>query len=245
MTRQEVCVKVYGTLEILSFQLYNVKLFRQELVELPECKLDPSHNTHVYITPDKRKYPSVTTMLSKTKDEKDQKSLSDWRKRMGESVAKYIMITAGAIGRETHRLNENYINMIKDNHNYSLLSVAHHRNFIKYLNKISTIYGVEARLFSDKLRLAGTADLIAEYNGKLSILDYKTKRSSQSRDWMTDYLVQATAYSVMWEEMTGDKIEQIVILVSSEQNTTQEFIESPDDFKNILNLKMAKFDSMR
>lgn len=222
-----------------------MKLFRQELIELPRCILDESNNTHQYLTPDNKKYPSVTTMLAKTKDPNDEKSLLEWRESIGPAVANYIMSTAAKIGRETHKLNENYINMLPNKSKFSLLSLAHHRNFIKYLNKTSNIYGVEAKLFSHKLRLAGTADLIAEYDGKLSLIDYKTKRSQQSKEWLSDYFIQTTAYSIMWEEITKSKIEQLVILVSSEQNTIQEFIETPKNYLNALDAKLIKFNKMR
>lgn len=218
-----------------------MKLFRHRIIELPKCILDESTGAHIYITPEGQKLRSVTTMLNKTKPTKDKKQLTAWRDKVGNSVAQYIMNTAAIIGTETHRLNENYINMERDSCNYSLLSYAHHKKFIPYLNKIKDVFGVEPKLFSSEMGLAGTADLVAEYEGKISIIDYKTKRSKQKKEWMIEYFIQTAAYAKMWEELTGNPIEQLVILASSEQNTLQEFISEPQNHYNALDQRLILF----
>ena len=131
--------------------------------------------------------------------------------------------------------------MERDTCNYSLLSLAHHKKFIPYLNKIKNVFGVEPKLFSEEMGLAGTADLVAEYNGKISIIDYKTKRSKQRKEWMHDYFIQTAAYAKMWEELTGKPIEQLVILASSEQDTIQEFISEPKNYSNALVQRLLLF----
>ena len=220
-----------------------MKLFRHEIIELPKCVLVNSTGPHMYITPSGKKLRSVTTMISKTKPAKDKKQLSEWRDKVGNPVADYIMKTAAIIGTETHKLNEYYINMERYPSNYSLLSYAHHRKFVPFLKKIKNVFGIEPKLFSEEMGLAGTADLVAEYDGKLSIIDYKTKRSKQRTEWMTDYFIQTAAYAKMWQELTGKPIEQLVILVSSEQNTIQEFTSAPESFYNALTLRVMKFNS--
>ena len=185
-------------------------------------------------------------MLSKTRDQADKNNLQKWRDNVGAGVANYILNTASKIGQDTHQLNEDYLYMVKNHHdNFSLLAYAHHRNFIPYLNHISEVYGLEVQLFSDSMRLAGTADCVALYNGKLSIIDYKTKRSSQREEWVTDYFIQTAAYARMWKEATGNAIQQSVILVSSEQNTRQEFVVDPADYYDSLDERLLKYDSMR
>ena len=67
------------------------------------------------------------------------------------------------------------------------------------------------------MKLAGTSDCIATYDGELSIIDYKTKRSNQREEWMTDHFIQGTAYAQMFKELTGIQVKQVVILVSSEK----------------------------
>lgn len=218
-----------------------MKLFRHEIVKIPKIILEDSNHTHIYHTSDGKKFRSVTTMINKTKSDADKKQLQDWRVRVGHAVADYILTTSALIGREAHKLNENYINMDIKSCNFSLLSYAHHRNFKPFLNKISNIYGIEAKLFSNTMALAGTADCIADYNGKLSIIDYKTKRSKQKREWMTDYFIQTAAYATMWGELTNQKIEQLVILASSEQNTMQEFVSEPGKYYNALEQRLIQF----
>ncbi len=219
-----------------------MKLFKHEIIEIPKLVLDETNYSHIYLTPDGEKLRSVTTMINKTRSKEDKKKLSDWRKQQGDALADYIMISAGSIGTETHTLNENYIRMKKNYNNYSLLAQAHHKKFIPYLNKVNTIYGIEAKLYSMQMKLAGTTDLVAEYNGKLSIIDYKTKRSKQRREWITDYFLQTTAYAKMWRELTGQNIEQLVILISSEQDTFQEFISTPILHLDELDKRIAMFE---
>ena len=98
------------------------------------------------------------------------------------------------------------------------------------MENISNVTCIEQRMYSDKLRVAGTSDLIAEYNGELSIIDYKTKRKPQIDDFMYEYYLQTTCYAQMFQEVTGRKINQVVILVSSEKNTRQEFIKECSDY---------------
>lgn len=221
-----------------------MKLFKHEIIQIPKIILDESKYTHIYLTPDGKRLRSVTTMINKTRSKENKKKLDDWRQREGEQVANYIMTTSGDIGTQTHALNENYVRMGNNCDNYSLLAQAHHEKFIPYLNKIDVIYGIEAKLFSTQMSLAGTADLIALYDGKLSIIDYKTKRSKQKVEWIGDYFLQTVIYGKMWEEITGMKVNQLVILVSSEQNTMQEFIADPNDWLTLASKRINQYKDM-
>lgn len=203
-----------------------------------DCTFDDSNFTHNYT---KKRYPGITTILNKTKSEKNKASLNRWRSEQGEQVADYIFKNAGIIGRQVHKLNENYLNMIDIDENFQLLSYAHHNNFKPYLDKIDNICGIEKRLYSDALKIGGTADCVAEYDGVLSIIDYKSKRSKQTKSYMHDYYLQTTAYALMWFERTKQKIPQVVILASSEQNTMQEFIGDPNDFVVELHQRITQF----
>ena len=231
--------------QLISYEIiiHNVKLFKTSIVNIPKLILNESNYTHVYITPKGKSFRSVTTMLNKTKSDFDKKRLQRWKNDIGHEVANYIFETSGVIGTQTHSLNEDYLNMDVIEHDYFLLSYAHHRNFIPYLNKISNIYGIEAKLYSDSMGLAGTVDGVVMYDGKLSIIDYKTKRSKQDKLWMTDYFIQTTAYAKMWEELTGQVIENLVILASSEKNTIQEFVSQPHIHLNQLKIRIKLFNN--
>ena len=217
------------------------KKFKFNLQKLPELQMDKYHH---YTTPDGKTYSSVTTMINKTKSEKDKEGLVNWQKNIvGESVAKYIMDTSSQIGTDTHTLNELYLQGITPTTQYSLLSQAHHHNLIPYLDKIDNIQGIESKLYSDTMQLAGTTDCIAEYNNTPSIIDYKTKRSIQKPSYMHNYFLQATAYSRMYKEMTNISITQIVILVSVETGGKHEFIADVNDYQQTLNERLEKYQN--
>lgn len=218
-------------------------MFTHLPITVQQAELDDSGGAHHYSTPTHHRYPSVTMMVSRTKLEKDKQQLKKWRDEQGEKLADYILTESSIIGRESHELNENYLNMIDKNDDFRLISHAHFKNFRSFLNKIDNIHGIELRLFSDKFKLGGTADCIAEYNGVLSVIDYKTKRTPQKGEWLTDYFIQTTAYAKMYEELTSHKVKQLVILVSSEKNTKQEFIKKVDDYVNPFMARLNQFYS--
>ena len=198
---------------------------------------------HRYLTPNGAVYPSVTTILNATKPADAVDGLERWRARVGEGVAAYIAGMASKIGSEAHRLNEEYLNN-KPPGPARLLSRAHHENFRPYLDRIDQIYGTEVPLYSDMLEIAGTADCIAEYDGVLSVIDYKTKRMTQQPDWVTDYYLQTAAYCMVFTEMTNITIRQCVVLVSSESDTTQEFLADPREYAGAFLLRLQEYDRL-
>jgi genome maintenance exonuclease 1 len=180
-------------------------------------------------------------MLQKTQSLEKQQSLQQWREQ--EVASNYITQEAAFIGSETHKLIENYLNGLEHMGVPRLLSEAHFSNLLPFVEKINDIHGIELRLYSDKMKLAGTSDCVAKYDGTLSIIDYKTKRSNQKEEWLIDHFIQATSYSEMFRELTGIKIEQIVILVSSEKNTRTEFIKNPNDYLDMLEQRISQYYS--
>ncbi|MBA4454158.1 MAG: PD-(D/E)XK nuclease family protein [Nitrosopumilaceae archaeon] len=180
-------------------------------------------------------------MLQKTQSIEKQQSLQQWREK--EIAADYITQEAAIIGSETHKLIEDYLHGKEALETPRLLSEAHFNNLLPLVNKIDDIHGIELRLYSDKMKLAGTSDCIAKYDGVVSIIDYKTKRSNQKEEWLTDHFIQATSYGEMFRELTGIKIEQIVILVSSEKNTRMEFVKNPNDYLDALDTRVSQYYS--
>jgi len=210
-------------------------------VNFTQSELIEKDDAHYYQTPSGMIYPSITTMLQQTQTREKQQSLQNWREQ--EIASDYIMQQAAVIGSETHKLIESYLNGEDVLESFRLLSEAHFNNLLPFVNKINDIHGIELRLYSDKMKLAGTTDCIAKYDGKLSIIDYKTKRSNQREEWLTDHFIQATSYGVMFEELTGIKVEQVVILVSSEKNTRMEFMKNPDEYLNLLEQRLGQYYS--
>ena len=102
------------------------------------------------------------------------------------------------------------------------------------LCNVNNIHAQEAGLYSDKYKVAGRVDCIAEYNGVLSIIDFKTSTKERNDDWNENYYIQCSAYAEMYEERTGTEIEQIVILCVTEDGTVQEFVKEKYDYLDSL-----------
>ena len=194
--------------------------------ELPTVTTETIDRKRFYVTPEGNKYPSITTVLGVRKN----KELFEWRQRVGEEVAGYIARTAAQKGTKVHHMCEDYLNNDFDEE-------KHKKNFFPYclftqlksvLKNIDNIHFQEAGLYSDKYGIAGRVDCIAEYNGKLSIIDFKTSTKSRNDDWNYNYYVQASAYAEMYEERMGTPIEQIVILVVTDDGTVQEFVKEKE-----------------
>jgi hypothetical protein len=201
-------------------------------INFEQAKLIEKDNAHYYETPSGEIFPSITTILQKTMSIEKKESLQNWKER--EVAAEYITSEAATIGTETHKLIENYINEVRQTDEIRLLSVAHFNNLIPFLQKIDDVHGTELRLYSYAMKLAGTADCIAEYEGELSIIDLK-------EEWMIDHFIQGTAYAKMFKELTGIEVKQVVILVSSEKNSRMEFVKNTEDYKDLLTQRLNQY----
>ena len=177
--------------------------------EIPEIKV--IDGKRFYVTPDGNSYPSITTVLA----QQENLGIEAWKSKVGEKEAKRISKESMRIGTAVHQMAEfylsNYIIKLKDE-DKRIVDTFNRLRFL--LGNINNIVGLEIPLFSDLLRVAGTCDCIAEYNGKLSVIDFKTSRKPKKEEWIDDYYMQTFAYKLMFEEMTGIEIKQIVILVA-------------------------------
>ena len=190
--------------------------------ECPEIKI--IDGKRFYVTPDGNSYPSITTVLSL----QDKPGIDKWKLNVGEKEAKRISKESMRIGTAVHQMAEfylsNYIIKLKDE-DKKIVDTFNRLRFL--LGNINNIVGVEIPLFSDLLRVAGTTDCIAEYNGQLSIIDFKTSRKPKKEEWIDDYYMQTFAYKLMFEEMTGIEIQQIVILVACVESFDVQVFKKP------------------
>ena len=201
-------------------------MFTHKPVQIPELETKTVDRKRFYLTPEGKMYPSITTVLSKRKME----GLQEWRKRVGDDVANYIARTAAQRGTKVHQMCEDFINN-KEVKREPFLAAALFGQIEKVIaEKVDNVYAQECGLYSDKYMVAGRVDCIAEYDGVLSIIDFKTSRSERNDDWNESYYIQASAYAEMFEERTGTPIEQIVILVVTEDGVVQEFIKNKTDY---------------
>ena len=209
------------------------------MLKIREPSLLDREDGHWYQTKFDKIYPSVNTVLSATASEEKKNGLKSWKEN--EPAHEYITAQAQDIGTQSHQIIEDYLNNNLSLEEFDLLPIAHFNNLKPYLENISDVVCIEQRMYSDKLRVAGTSDLIAKYNGELSIIDYKTKRKPQVEEYMYEYYLQTTCYAQMFEEVTGQKINQVVILVSSEKNTRQEFVKSCDEYLSPMKERIEKY----
>ena len=183
-----------------------------------------------------KNYPSITTVLGIRKSE----ALKGWREKIGENVANWEMGRAARRGKSFHTLVEQYIKgetpSIRD-----VLPLGLFKLLKPYIDQIDNIHLLEAIMYSKKLTVAGQVDCVAEYNGKLSVIDFKTANKERQEDWIENYFLQTTAYAHMYEETFGKPIEQIVILIASEDGTTQAFIKNKADYEEELGKSIQNF----
>jgi genome maintenance exonuclease 1 len=207
-------------------------MFNHLNVELPDITATTTDGVRLYETPEGNHYPSITTVLSV----RDKGGLIEWRKRVGERTANYIAGKAAARGTKVHHMCEDYLNNENIDH--------HKKDFLpfclfgqlkeKVLRNIDNIHAQEAGLYSDKYKVAGRVDCIAEYNGVLSIIDFKTSTKERSDEWNENYYIQCSAYAEMYGERTGTEIDQIIILCVTEDGTVQEFVKDKKEYLPML-----------
>ena len=212
-------------------------MFNHVPVELQPITATNKDGVRLYETPEGNKYPSITTVLSV----RSKQGLMEWRKRVGDEVANHISRTAAARGTKVHHMCEDYLNNM--HYNFPNKWKEHRKNFLPYclfsqlksvLVNIDNIYAQEAGLYSDKYKVAGRVDCVAEYKGTLSIIDFKTSTKEKNDKWNENYYIQGSAYAEMFGERTGIDISQIVILVVTEDGTVQEFIKEKGPYLNHL-----------
>ena len=204
-------------------------MFVHNAVEIPEVETKNVNRKRFYMTPTGM-YPSITTVLGVRKEKK--KGLQEWRNRVGNDVANHIMRTAASRGTAVHHMCEDFLNnkeVIKEEQKF--LPWCLFSQLKPVLEKsVNNIYAQECGLWSERYRLAGRVDCIAEWNGVPSIIDFKTSRSERKDDYNFEYYMQASAYAEMFQERTGIEINQIVILVVTEDGLVQEFVKQKDEY---------------
>ena len=208
-------------------------MFNHVQISLPEVTTETINRKRFYVTPEGEKYPSITTVLSTRKKE----GLFEWRKRVGNDVANYVARTSASRGTKVHHMCEDYLNNEFDEE-------KHRKDFLPFclfnqlkdqaLCNLDNIHAQEAGLYSDKYKVAGRVDCVAEYKDTLSIIDFKTSTRERSDDWNENYYIQGSAYAEMFEERTEMKIAQVVILVVTEDGTVQEFVKNKQDYLPML-----------
>ena len=188
----------------------------------------------LYTTPNDVAVPSVTTILDKTKPEKDKATLRNWRKRVGETKATEITKEAAGRGTRMHKWLENYV---KDDHlgtpgsnPYSKQSHTMAGIIIeKGLNKLDECWGVEVSLYFPEI-YAGTTDCVGLFEGNPAILDFKQTNKPKKTEWVHDYFMQLCAYGEAHNEVYNTNIRTGVILMCSKDYEFQTWVIEDDEY---------------
>ena len=207
-----------------------------------------------YETPEGINLPSITTVLSIL----SRDSIAKWKARVGEKEANRISYRASTRGTAVHEICEQYVNNDPDYDKYMAMNIDTGEqtltkrtpdlieSFLKLKpildERLSVVHAQEAPLYSTHLGAAGRVDCVGVFDGKLSIIDYKTSMKPKRLDWIKNYFMQESAYAIMWEERTGMPITQLVTIISVDNHEPQVFIEHRDNWVRPLRDTIAQYN---
>ena len=199
-------------------------------------------DARLYLTPDGEALPSVTTILSKTKD---KSFLKKWRAKVGEEAAEKIIRDSAKIGTALHLYIERFVNgdKYKDLTEVGVQAEKMAQKIIDEAFKdITEIWGSEVHLYNPG-KYAGTTDMVGVYKGRPTIIDFKQTNRPKKREWVQDYLMQLAAYAAAHNAMFDTEIEQGVVLMCSRDLTFQRFELEGEKFVRATNAFMKKLDA--
>tara|TARA_R100001510_G_C7647472_1_gene204800 strand:- start:1407 stop:2087 length:681 start_codon:yes stop_codon:yes gene_type:complete len=189
-------------------------MFNHVDIDLPKLSRETVDGVRYYSVPDDDELLKLVSITSVTSHFNKQIFL-DWRKRVGDEKADKITKAATTRGTSYHELTENFL-LNKELPEGLPISEFLFKISKSTLKNINNIHTLEGSLYSKQLGIAGTVDCIAEYEGELSIIDFKTAAKPKPRDWIEHYFVQAMAYGCMLYEITGISVKKLVIIMSCE-----------------------------
>lgn len=165
-----------------------------------------------YLTPGGNRYQSVTTLTGNW----NKKQILEWRQRVGEEKANEISTKAAKRGTSLHKCVEQYLLNQEPDYGPNPLTKSMFHKIKPVVDRLDNIKLVEGTMYSDRLRLAGTTDCIAEYSGRLAVIDFKTSTRAKKKEDIQNYFMQGGAYGAMYEELYGITPEIVVIMMAVE-----------------------------
>jgi len=208
--------------------------------EIPKIKQININGVRYYDTPNGTLI-SITSLLKNFTPE----GILEWRKAVGEDVANEVMRAAADRGSKVHKIIENCLSNKPENDlvgNYGELAARMFSQMVPALDKIDRIRTLEKGLYSTRFGIAGRVDCIAEYDNELTVIDFKT--STRKRDERNEtHLVQASFYSLAWEERTGEKVNQIAILTTTEDGKLDVYRDDPSNHVDRLEEMIEEYKS--
>ena len=206
-----------------------------------EPKVTQENGVRFYKFPNQDKYyPSVTSVTGI----RSKQGILVWRKRVGEQEANRVSAAATSRGNAFHNYSEKYLKstLCKEDKDHPLAWYMF-SSAKPHLDRINNIHCLETPLWSDYLGLAGRVDCIAEFDGELAVIDFKTSTKPKRESWIENYFVQETAYAAMFLERTGLEVKKIVTLVAVEKDNSIQIFEkyNIDDYLQLLKSYIEEF----
>ena len=190
-------------------------MFNHVPAVLPPLERETVDGVRYYKVPDADEFVKLVSITSVTSFWNREK-FAKWRKKIGEDKANEITRKATSRGTDTHTLIEHYLLNEETLPEVQPISDFLYKIAKPTLNNIDNIHALEGSLYSKQLGVAGTVDCIAEYDGELAVIDFKTAAAPKPRDWIDGYFVQAAAYACMYYELTGVSVKKLVIIMTCE-----------------------------
>jgi len=214
--------------------------FIHEQIELTEMDAVTTETDRQYNNPNGTNQPTIIKVLSIL----SRDSIAKWRKRVGEAEANRVSTRASGRGTRVHEICEKYVDNdpnYRDGYTPDIIE-----SFMQLQpildERLTKVYAQEAPLYSTHLGVAGRVDCVGIFDGKLSIIDYKTSMKPKKLEWVKNYFMQEAGYAVMWEERTGMPITQLVTIISVDNNEPQVFIEHRDNWINTLKNTIKQYN---
>ena len=215
-------------------------MFTHKTIPFNDLKTVTIDGKRFYQTPEGNTYPSVTTITGLY----NKKEILEWRKRVGEEEANRISTKASSRGTRVHKLCEDYLNNELNTDRYMPDSVGMFKSIQPIIDQyVDNIHAIEAPLYSDYLRVAGRVDCLAEFDGKLAIIDFKTSSRQKSEDKIQNYFMQCAAYAVMFEELTGIPVPRLAIIMAVDSDHPQLFVKKRNDYIGMFKTYREMFDN--
>ena len=219
-----------------------------EILKIPELSRQNIAGERHYVNIEGKSYPSITTILSI----RGKEAIYEWRKRVGDAEANRITKRSTTRGTQFHKLLEQYfLNQITDVDHFKASAIAKNPGvwflFLEAIqeleNHIGKIYCIEDYLYSDEYGVAGAVDMIAEWDGKISVVDFKTSNSAKREEWIENYFIQGTAYAKMFTERTGIPCDQLIIFAIPDDGIPQTFTKRVDDYAELLKESIRDYNN--
>ena len=199
-------------------------MFNHVNLNLPKLSRKTVDGVRYYQVEDGSEMLDLVSITSVT-SHRNRAKFAKWRKKVGDKEADRITKAATSRGTDMHTLTEYYLK--NEDAPTDVLPISKMLfNIAKpFLDSITNIHALESSMYSKELGIAGTVDCIAEYDGELAIIDFKTSKSPKPRKWIDHYFVQCCAYACMLYELTGLTVKKFVIIMACEDGECEVYIE--------------------